>query len=81
MVTLSEVDDLVQKKARGCPLEMTEGVCYDHVWPETQPSCAWWIPGAKCCAIVQIARKLSTVSYTLFETGRFAPSVREDIPF
>lgn len=47
-----------------CPLRSTDTVlkqCLGHCGLPTI-TCAWWIPGAECCAIVQIARKLHNLA-------------------
>lgn len=47
-----------------CPFRPWPGhiVCHDAMHDAPGLTCAWWIPGAECCALVQIARKLSDMS-------------------
>lgn len=63
-----------------CPIGK-ERACMDAMGLRKVDVCAWWIPNEKACAIVQIARKLSALSRTLFEQGGPGPPRSGDIPF
>lgn len=55
---MSEEQGEERKVLQLCPMGKGR-VCLDVVDKRPRNLCAWWIPGAKCCAIVQIARKLN----------------------
>ena len=44
-----------------CPLQSWDAKFYlcRGAYPDAERTCAWWIPGAECCAIAQITRKLN----------------------
>jgi len=54
-------EDVNRETLLGCPLRISF-VCIDAEGGKSNVSCAWWIPGAECCAIVQIARKLNDLA-------------------
>lgn len=54
----------VVEQRRRCPMPDYK-YCYDAFPGKTSAVCAWWIAGAECCGLVQIARKLNDVSAML----------------
>ena len=44
-----------------CPFQAFT-YCADAEGDPSYGTCAWWIPGAECCALVQIARKLNDLA-------------------
>lgn len=57
---------LAERDIKWCPMPARD-VCYEAVYShESRQRCAWWIPGAECCAIVHIARKLNDLAASVW---------------
>lgn len=58
-----------------CPMQWSEkyhglDLCLPATYPGRGHRCAWWIPGAECCAIVLIAQRLSEMAAVQYLSKR-----------